>query len=174
MASDRENGQIVGTKRDGRLCVAHFPPPDARAKYDAWVAANVDIYGSRDDWLVDIGRAAGGKDFLSVWVPDDASGEKRYLRARWRESPGPDKDWGHSTLLYAVQPDGSVTEQYEIYDNGTILHYNAVHPEDEFGGLSEPLDQQAIDTALREFAGEFISVTDYQAFVGSLLPTNHE
>lgn len=96
----------------------------------------------------------------------------RYLRIRWRESPGPDQDWGHSTWLMSVRADGTVVEQFEIYDSGLSLNYDAKHPADDLGSLSEPLDQQAIDTAFREFDGEWIDADSYRAATSTLRPTN--
>jgi hypothetical protein len=45
-------------------------PPDAFAHYEAWRETNLDRYGPVDDWEEGIGRAAGGRDFVAVWVPE--------------------------------------------------------------------------------------------------------
>jgi hypothetical protein len=73
-----------------------------------------------------------------------------------------------------VQQDGTVVEHFEIYDHGPTLHYDTKHPADQLGGLSEALDQQAIETAFRDFEGEWIDAGSYRAVVSALRPTNRE
>lgn len=65
-----EESPLVGKRRDGRTCVAAFMPPDAYARYEVWRTTNEERYGPVEDWEVDVGRAAGGKDFVAVWVAD--------------------------------------------------------------------------------------------------------
>jgi hypothetical protein len=65
-----EESPQVGKRRDGRTCVAAFMPPDAYARYEVWRPANSERYCPVEDWEVGVGRAAGGKDFVAVWVPD--------------------------------------------------------------------------------------------------------
>jgi hypothetical protein len=102
----------------------------------------------------------------------DDPGTMRFLRTRWRESPGPDQDWGHSTWYMAFRSDGTVVEQFEVYDDGPLLHYDSSHVDDEFGGLSEPLDDAAIESALRDFSGTFLAEDEYRRTVSALRATN--
>ena len=56
--------------------------------------------------------------------------------------------------------------QIEIYANGTVLQYDQVHIEDEYGGLSEaPLDPD--DFALFE-----ITQAEFEGVWSSRLPAN--
>jgi hypothetical protein len=61
---------LTGQRRDGRICVAAFMPPEAHASYQTWKQANIARYGPPDDWQIDIGRAVGGGDLVAVWVPE--------------------------------------------------------------------------------------------------------
>lgn len=59
---------MVGRQREGHVCVAAFEPPGAVPKFDQWKAVHGAGFGPPDDWIVDVGRAAGGGDFVAVWV----------------------------------------------------------------------------------------------------------
>jgi hypothetical protein len=61
--------QMVGWQREGLVCVAAFDPPGAVGRYERWKAAHLNDFGSPDEWIVNLGRAVGGGDFASVWVP---------------------------------------------------------------------------------------------------------
>jgi hypothetical protein len=60
---------VIGQRRDGLVCVAVFPPPDAASRAKEWKEANLDRYGPPDQWQIDVGRAVGG-DFFRFWVPE--------------------------------------------------------------------------------------------------------
>lgn len=74
----------------------------------------------------------------------------------------------------AFQPDGTVVEQFEIYDSGRLLHYDLAHAEDESGRLADALDQQAIESAINNFDGELIDETEYRRATTQLQPTNSQ
>ena len=80
-----------------------------------------------------------------------------YFRRRWNETKlGESEEWGFSYWYFEVAPDGTVTRQMEVYDNGTILRYHAHHIEDQYGSLAEkPIDH-------REFHPYSISRSEFE------------
>ena len=60
---------IIGWQYKGRVCVAEFFPPGAVEQYEQWKAEHLRQFGPPDEWIVNLGRAAGGGDWASVWVP---------------------------------------------------------------------------------------------------------
>ena len=60
---------IIGWQYNGRVCVAEFFPPAAFEKYEQWRREHQSEFGPDDEWIVNLGRAAGGGDWASVWVP---------------------------------------------------------------------------------------------------------
>ena len=61
-----------------------------------------------------------------------------YLKCRWDENRGDQyAGWGCSWWYFEFGPDGSITRQVEIYDNGVQLRYGLDHLWDSFGKLGE-------------------------------------
>jgi hypothetical protein len=56
---------LVGRRSEGRVCVAVFMPPNAGDQLAAWERDHHESFGPKEDWIINIGRAAGG-DFASV------------------------------------------------------------------------------------------------------------
>jgi hypothetical protein len=72
----------------------------------------------------------------------------RFFRRRWDEEG--------VVYLFATDDAGIVREQVEAYDDGRVLRYDATHPSDEHGMLSDqPLD-------LRELAAYEIDQATYE------------
>ena len=65
-----------------------------------------------------------------------------YYKRHWDEDRADEyAAWGCSDWFFEAAPDGTVTRQMEVYDNGTVMQYHAHHIEDVFGGLSDqPVD----------------------------------
>jgi hypothetical protein len=63
-----DESPIIGSRRDGRVCVAAFAPPDTAAKFGTWKDENQHRHGPPDEWQVDTGRASDGREFVLVWV----------------------------------------------------------------------------------------------------------
>ena len=70
------------------------------------------------------------------------------------------------TYLFQTDAAGVVAQQVEIYDDGRVLVYDAAHPADEHGSLSD----QAID--LTDLARFEIDPDAYDADVARLEPFN--
>ena len=65
----------------------------------------------------------------------------RYFKRRWGEARGDAYDhWGTSTWWFAVDANGRIVRQLEVYESGPNHLYDLEHPEDEFGGLGERFD----------------------------------
>jgi hypothetical protein len=69
--TDRGSATIlrVAGPSDGKVCVAVFMPPDAGARLDAWRRDHAAEFGPEESWVINLGRAHGGGDLVSVWVP---------------------------------------------------------------------------------------------------------
>ncbi len=69
----------------------------------------------------------------------------RYFKYRWQESRGEAHDeWGESWWFVEVASDGYPQRQLEVYDDGTVLKYDAQHVSDEWGMLGD----QAVDASV--------------------------
>jgi hypothetical protein len=81
----------------------------------------------------------------------------RYYRRAWDESRGDKFDtWGHSVWYFEIDDAGHPVRQIEQYERGPSLGYDAAHPEDEYGGLSDqPLDP-------KDFAGFEITREEFE------------
>ena len=66
----------------------------------------------------------------------------KYVKRHWNETRGDQHDvWGTSCWYFEVTEDGQVVRQVEQYESGALLHYDANHDVDAYGGLaSEPLN----------------------------------
>jgi hypothetical protein len=96
-----------------------------------------------------------------------AADPRRCFRRRWEEDRGDRfSSWGHATYLFQTDASGVVSEQVEVYDDGHVLVYDARHPADEYGALTD----QPI--ALADFAPFEIDAETYDAVVAALKPFN--
>jgi hypothetical protein len=68
----------------------------------------------------------------------------RYFRYEWNASRGDEfADWGSAVLWNEMAEDGYVVRQLEVYENGVVLKYDALHLEDKYGFLSDqPLEPE--------------------------------
>ena len=66
----------------------------------------------------------------------------RFVKRHWNETRGDQHDgWGTSWWYFEVAENSLPTRQVEQYFSGALLHYDAKHDGDAYGGLaSEPLD----------------------------------
>lgn len=66
----------------------------------------------------------------------------KHVKRHWNETRGDQHEgWGTSWWYFEVADDGCIIRQVEHYESGTLLHYDAEHDVDAYGGLaSAPLD----------------------------------
>ena len=91
----------------------------------------------------------------------------KHYRRPWDEPRGDQFDeWGTSVWYFEVGDDDVVLRQIEVYENGTVITYDADHPHDDYGGLSQvPLDPD-------EFAPFRISAVEFENVWDSTTPLN--
>ena len=87
-----------------------------------------------------------------------------YFRFDWNESRGDEfDDWGKSTFWFEMGDDGYAVRQLEVYEDGTVLKYDASHMEDKYGGLAdqplEPEENQIPEVKAAEFEAEWAALT---------------
>ena len=82
----------------------------------------------------------------------------RYYKRRWADGiGGKGADWGSSDLYFEAALDGTVTRQAVVYDDRTVLLYDADRTEDSFGALSEqPIEHD-------EYLRYLISSQDFES-----------
>jgi hypothetical protein len=84
----------------------------------------------------------------------------RYYHQPWNERRGDEYDnWGTSTWYFEVGEDKWVSRQIEIYENGTVLHYDQKYLEDQYGFLSDmQVDGKHLVDFVEITAGQFEEV----------------
>ncbi len=91
----------------------------------------------------------------------------QYFKRNWDETRGDaHADWGTSTWYFETEADMWPTRQIEIYANGTVLHYDGEHIEDEYGRLAEA----ALDAG--DFAPFEITQDEFERTWASHTPIN--
>jgi hypothetical protein len=83
-----------------------------------------------------------------------------YIKCRWDDNQGELRaGWGGSWWYFEFDPDGSISRQIEIYDNGMRLRYGPDRLEDANGRLGEGRRQHMdMPGALEMTADEFEAV----------------
>jgi hypothetical protein len=81
-------------------------------------------------------------EFCAHRTPSDSLPTRRYFKRRWHESRGDQFDhWGGSWWLLEVTVDCFPARQMELYDDGTVLKYDAELLLDVYGKLGDqPID----------------------------------
>jgi hypothetical protein len=93
----------------------------------------------------------------------------RFYRWRWDESPGAEQaEWGPSTWLWAEDDDRWSVEQWEFYDGGQVLHYDAEHPADQYGMLAD----KRSDPATWPPDVQELNESEYRSATAGLRPLN--
>jgi hypothetical protein len=66
-----------------------------------------------------------------------------YVKCYWDETRADAYDaWGCSWWFFEAGPDGAITRNVVVFDNGVRLRYGPDHMKDQFGGLAEARLQQ--------------------------------